>query len=93
MTSNIKVRQAGWFDGIIAIIIATGIAVFLDIPVLRQLLGIIFLTIIPGLSILFLLKLDKLALDERHHRARAERPAGISQRPSCPGYGHLTTSF
>lgn len=48
-----------------AIIIATGIAVFLDIPILRQLLSFIFLTILPGLLFLFLLKLNHLSFAEK----------------------------
>ncbi len=60
-----KKSSISWLIGIIVIIAATNLAVFFDIPVLRQLLGVIFLTIIPGLLILFLLKLDKLALAEK----------------------------
>lgn len=60
-----KKSSISWFISIVAIIAATNLAIFFDVPVLRQLLGIIFLTIIPGLLILFLLKLDKLALAEK----------------------------
>ena len=60
-----KKSSISWLISIIAIIAATNIAVFFDIPVLRQLLGVIFLTISPGLLILFLLRLDKLALAEK----------------------------
>ncbi len=46
-------------------LVITTLAVLLDIPVLRQLGGLLFLTILPGLLLLFLLKLNKLALAEK----------------------------
>ena len=54
-----------WLVYIVAVIVATNAAVFLDIPVLRQLLAVVFLAIIPGLLILFILKLHRLPLAEK----------------------------
>jgi len=54
-----------WLIGIIAIIVLTDIAVLLDIPVLRLISGFVFLTFIPGLLLIYLLKLNKLGLTER----------------------------
>ena len=46
----------------LVLLISTNLAIFLDIPVLRQVLGFLFFTIIPGLLILYILKLNKLGL-------------------------------
>jgi len=50
---------------IILLLAATALAVQLNIPFLRQILGFLSLTIIPGLLIISLLKLDKIGLTER----------------------------
>jgi uncharacterized membrane protein len=50
---------------IILLLAATDLAVLLDIPFLRQFLGFLSLTILPGLLILYLLKLDKIGLTEK----------------------------
>ena len=47
---------------IILILVATDLSVLLNIPLLRQIFGFIFLTFIPGFLILYLLKLNKLDL-------------------------------
>ena len=47
---------------IIAIVVLTDVAVLFDIPVLRQLLGLLFFTFLPGLLIVLILRLDKLEL-------------------------------
>jgi uncharacterized membrane protein len=41
-------------------LIFTDLSIFLNIPVLRQVLGFTFFTVIPGLLILHILKLNKL---------------------------------
>ena len=52
--------------GLVAAAIAvTDIAVLLDIPILRPASGIFFLTVLPGMFILFLFKLNKLEITER----------------------------
>ena len=45
-------------------LIVTDLAILLDIPILRQLLGFLFFTTIPGLLILCVLKLNRLKLTE-----------------------------
>ncbi len=42
--------------------VATGLSIFLDVPVLRQMLGFLSLTFVPGLLILKILKVHKLNL-------------------------------
>ena len=49
-----------WFAFVISIFLITDLAILLNIPFLRQILGFIFITILPGLLILQILKLDKL---------------------------------
>ena len=43
----------------------TDLAILLDIPVLRQVLAFLFLTFVPGVLILGILKLDRLGLTEK----------------------------
>ena len=50
---------------LIALLILTNLAIFLNIPFLRQILGFFFLTILPGLLILHVLKLDKIGSTEK----------------------------
>ena len=54
-----------WFSVIIAIILITDLAILLDIPYIRQILGFLFLTILPGLLILQILKLNKIGNTEK----------------------------
>lgn len=53
-----------WLVGIIAVILLTTVAVVFDIPVLRQVLGFLYLTLLPGILILLSLRARKLALTE-----------------------------
>ncbi|MCL0097958.1 DUF2206 domain-containing protein, partial [Dehalococcoidia bacterium] len=46
-------------------LLATNLSILLDIPVLRQVLGFAFFTVIPGLLILYILKLNKIGLTEK----------------------------
>ena len=46
-------------------LISTGLAILLDSPILRQVLGFLFLAFVPGVVILGILKLDKLGLAEK----------------------------
>ena len=50
---------------ILMFLIFTDLSIFLNIPVLRQVLGFTFFTVIPGLLILHILKLNKLGLTQR----------------------------
>ena len=47
------------------LLISTDLAILLNIPFLRQILGFIFLTILPGLLILHILNLNKLEFTEK----------------------------
>lgn len=54
-----------FFLFILVFLLLTDLVILLDVPILRQVLGFLFFTIIPGLLILFILKLNKLGLTER----------------------------
>jgi len=60
-----KLSPAKWFSPIIAIIALTNIACLLDIPVLRQITGFVFLIFVPGFLILLVLRLNRLPLLEK----------------------------
>lgn len=53
------------FASIILALCITDLAILLNIPFLRQILGFLFLTILPGLLILQILKLDKIGIVEK----------------------------
>ena len=55
----------GFFQLFIVLLITTDLAILLDIPFLRQNVGFLFLTILPGLLILQTLKLNKIDFLER----------------------------
>jgi uncharacterized membrane protein len=65
MTSLAKLSRNHIFYTIFLIIFSTNLAVFLDIPIIRSVLGVIFLTILPGLSLVLILKLEKLSFLEK----------------------------
>jgi uncharacterized membrane protein len=54
-----------FFFLILAFLVATNLAILLNIPLLRQILGFLFLAILPGLLILQVLKLNKIGLTEK----------------------------
>ena len=60
-----KFGIGGWFAFIISILLLLDLTILLDTPFLRQILGFLFLTILPGLLILQILKLDKLGFTEK----------------------------
>jgi len=60
-----KFEHKEWFAFIISILLVADIAILLDIPFLRQILGFLFLTILPGFLILQILKLNKMDLLEK----------------------------
>ena len=49
---------------LIILLIITDITILLDVPFLRQIFGFLFLTILPGLLILWILKLNKIGFTE-----------------------------
>ena len=60
---RLKSGYVGWFA--ITVILATNLAVFLDMPFLRLISGFIFLIILPGLLIVWLLKLNRIGIVEK----------------------------
>ena len=65
---RIGIKNVGakeWFALIIAILLLTDLAILLNIPFLRQILGFLFLTILLGLLILQVLKLNKIDFLEK----------------------------
>ncbi|RLA95290.1 MAG: hypothetical protein DRG25_00610 [Deltaproteobacteria bacterium] len=66
MNESLKTSSTKRFLFFISIfLIATDLSILLNIPIFRQVLGFTFFTIIPGLIILYILKLDKLGLTEK----------------------------
>ena len=65
MMSRFKLSKNHFFYTVFLIIFSTNIAVFFDIPMIRPVLGIIFLTIFPGLSLVLIMKLEKLSFLEK----------------------------
>jgi len=65
LISLLKGNRARPLLGLIAFLFASNLAILLDVPVLRPLLGYFFLAIIPGLVILHLLKLNEIPLTEK----------------------------
>jgi len=61
----LRISRAKGFFLFLSFLIATNLAILLDIPVLRQLLGFFFFTTIPGLLLLHVFKLDRLPLTEK----------------------------
>ena len=61
----LKFGAKNWFVFIISILLLTDLVIFLNIPFLRQIFGFLFLTFLPGISILQILKLDKLGFTEK----------------------------
>ena len=57
---GLKFGYKEWFVFIVTILILTDLAILLNLPFLRQVLGFLFLTILPGLLILQVLKLNKI---------------------------------
>ncbi len=54
-----------YFSIILLIILITDLVILLNIPFLRQITGFLFLTLLPGLLILHILKLNKLGFVEK----------------------------
>jgi len=59
----LKFGCTGWV--VTSIILITNLTIFLDIPLLRQISGFLFLIILPGLLILHILKPNKIGLTEK----------------------------
>ena len=62
---DVKFESKERFVIVISILLLTDIAILLNIPFLRQILGFLFITFLPGLLILQILKLNKLGSTEK----------------------------
>jgi uncharacterized membrane protein len=62
---TLKFRAKEWFAFIISIVLITDLTILLNIPFSRQILGFLFLTILPGFLILQILKLNKIESTEK----------------------------
>ena len=62
---TLKLRTKEWFLFIISILLLTDLAILLNIPFLRQIFGFLSLTMVPGLLILQILKLNKTGIIEK----------------------------
>lgn len=62
---TLKFEAKEWFVFIISILLLTNLAILLNIPFLRQILGFLFLTLLPGLLIIQILKLNKIGSTEK----------------------------
>ena len=60
---DLGIKKCIWI--LIALIFLTDLAILLNIPFLRQVLGFIFLTFLPGLLILQILKLNRIEFTEK----------------------------
>ena len=59
------IESKNWFYILIITLCITDLAILLNIPFLRQILGFLFLTLLPGLLIIQILKLDKIDFLEK----------------------------
>lgn len=62
---GISLSLIKWLGLVFTIIALTNITILWDVPVLRQVFGFIFLTFVPGLLLLLILKLNKLGMLEK----------------------------
>jgi uncharacterized membrane protein len=62
---TLKFGPKEYFAFLISILLLADLAIVLDIPFLRQILGFLFLTILPGILILQILKLNKIDSTEK----------------------------
>lgn len=65
MTVQNNSRSIRGFILLIILLVSTNIAILLNIPVYRQILGLFLLLLLPGMLILFMLKLNRLGLAEK----------------------------
>ena len=62
---EVSLSPIKWFGLVIIIIVLTNISILLNIPLLRQIFGFIFLTFIPGFLFLLALRMNRLGLTEK----------------------------
>ncbi|MCK4732796.1 MAG: DUF2206 domain-containing protein [Methanophagales archaeon] len=61
----LKFGSTEWSAFVVSILLLTDLAILLNIPFLRQVLGFFFLTLLPGILILQILKLNKTGSTEK----------------------------
>ena len=61
----LKFNNKLWFVFIISALLLTDLTILLNIPILRQIFGFVFLTILPGMLIVQILKLNKIGSTEK----------------------------
>ena len=61
----LKLETKGQFTFIFSILLLIDVVILLNIPFLRQVFGFLFLTILPGVLILEILKLNKMGSTEK----------------------------
>ena len=64
-TKLMEIGKKEWFYILIISLIITNLVILLNIPFLRQIFGFLFLTLLPGLLILEILKLNKIDFLEK----------------------------
>lgn len=62
---TLKFGSKGWFVFIISMLLLMDLTILLNIPFLRQIIGFLFLTILPGLLILQILRLNEMEFLEK----------------------------
>ena len=55
-----RLKAKHWFLALAAIVLAADISILIDLPFFRQVLGFLCFTIIPGLLVLYILKLREM---------------------------------
>lgn len=65
---SLKFGYKEWFVFVIPILLLTDLAILLNIPFLRQIFGFLLLTLLPGLLILRILRLNKIGSTEKERR-------------------------
>ena len=63
LMNSLSIKKCIWI--LIGLIFLTDLAILLDIPYIRQILGFLFLTFLPGLLILQILKSNKIEFTEK----------------------------
>jgi uncharacterized membrane protein len=71
---TLKFEYKEWFVIIITILLLTDLTILLDIPFLRQIFGFLFLTILPGLLIIKILKSNKIESTEKFVLSVGKKP-------------------
>ena len=63
--AGVTATKKSFLFTIFVVLILTDLSIFLDVPILRQVLGFVSFTFLPGLFVLYALKLNRLELTEK----------------------------